>query len=155
MADKGEKYILHSENNHDYTIEIINVNDFREPSMKYAGEVYDENGKPVYNDVQFFGDDFLERCERLFPMQLSEEQAALLNQEFEFDEMCPFCGMETSSKIVPLRSVVAKCSHCGKDMIICSLCDMPHGCSGGGIECMRGIWETLLSDNGLLGEEDV
>lgn len=64
MAKVGDKYILHSSNGMDYNIEIINVNDCREPSMKYGADVYDGNG--VYaGDVMFFDDDFLNKCEKV------------------------------------------------------------------------------------------
>lgn len=64
MAEVGDKYILHSSNGMDYNIEIINVNNFREPSMKYGADIYDGNG--VYaGDVTFFGDEFLNKCEKV------------------------------------------------------------------------------------------
>lgn len=65
MANVGDKYILHSENGMDYSIEIINVNDFREPGMKYGADVYDANGNYVGGDVMFFGDDFLKKCQKV------------------------------------------------------------------------------------------
>ena len=64
MAEVGDKYILHSNNGMDYSIEIVNVNNFREPSMKYGADIYDGNG--VYaGDVTFFGDEFLSKCEKV------------------------------------------------------------------------------------------
>lgn len=64
MAKVGDKYILHSSNGMDYDIEIVNVNNMREPDMKYGADVYDGNG--VYaGDVMFFGDDFLNKCEKV------------------------------------------------------------------------------------------
>lgn len=64
MVKVGDKYILHSSNGMNYSIEIINVSDFREPSMKYGADVYDGNG--VYaGDVMFFDDDFLCKCEKV------------------------------------------------------------------------------------------
>ena len=64
MAKVGDKYILHSSNGMDYSIEVINVNEFREPSMKYGADVYDGNGV-YFGDVTFFGDDFLSQCEKV------------------------------------------------------------------------------------------
>ena len=64
MAKVGDKYILHSKNGMDYDIYIINVNEFREPDMKYGADVYDENGRYA-GDVLFFGDDFLNQCEKV------------------------------------------------------------------------------------------
>ena len=53
----NDKYIFHSKNGMDYRIEIVSVNEFREPSMKYGCDIWDGNG--VYaGDVAFFGDDF-------------------------------------------------------------------------------------------------
>lgn len=64
MAKVRDKYILHSKNGTDYYIEIMNVNDFREPDMKYGVYVHDVNG--IYaDDVQFIGDKFLEKCEKV------------------------------------------------------------------------------------------
>lgn len=59
----GDKFKLYSENGHTYDIEIVNINYYREPSMIYAADVYDENGNSP-DDVMFFGDDFLNKCER-------------------------------------------------------------------------------------------
>ena len=56
----GDKYILHSENGMDYIIEIVSINEFREPSMKYGVDVWDGNGNYA-GDVTFFGDDFFEK----------------------------------------------------------------------------------------------
>lgn len=63
MAKVGDKYILCSENGMVYNIEIINVNNFREPSMKYGADIYDQNGTYA-GDVVFFDDAFLNKCEK-------------------------------------------------------------------------------------------
>lgn len=64
MAKVGDKFILHSANGMDYKIEIVNVNDYREPSMRYACDVTDGNG--VSNDdVVFCGDDLINKCEQV------------------------------------------------------------------------------------------
>ena len=59
----GDKYILHSENGMDYNIKIVNINDFRPDDEKYGADVYDGNGNYA-GDVMFFGDDFLQKCEK-------------------------------------------------------------------------------------------
>lgn len=64
MAKVGDKFILHSENGMDYKIIIENVNDYREPSMRYAIDVEDGNGIHP-DDVMFVGDDFLSKCEQV------------------------------------------------------------------------------------------
>ena len=64
MAKVGDKYILHSSNGMDYKIEIVNVNEYREPSMKYGVDMYDGNGTYT-GEVMFFGDDFLNKCEKV------------------------------------------------------------------------------------------
>ena len=64
MVKTGDKYILRSGNGMKYDIEIVSVNELREPSMKYAADVYDGNGVYV-GDVMFFGDDFLSKCEKV------------------------------------------------------------------------------------------
>lgn len=52
----GDKFIFH-DNGLDFTIYVININYFREPSMRYGLDVYDDKG--VYKgDVTFVGDDF-------------------------------------------------------------------------------------------------
>lgn len=64
MAKVGDKYILHSSNGMDYSIEVVNVNNYREPSMKYGIDVYDGNGTYA-GDVMFVGDDFLSKCKKV------------------------------------------------------------------------------------------
>lgn len=53
----GDKFILHSDNGADYKIEVVNINDFREPSMRYAVQAYDPYGEPC-DRLCFIGDDF-------------------------------------------------------------------------------------------------
>jgi hypothetical protein len=64
MAKVGDIYILRSEDNIGYKIKIVNVNDFREPNMKYAIDVYNGNGMH-FDDVMFVGDEFLAKCEKV------------------------------------------------------------------------------------------
>lgn len=64
MAMVGDKYILHSTNGIDYSIKVVNVNEFREPSLKYGIDVYDGNGTYA-GDVIFVGEDFLSKCEKI------------------------------------------------------------------------------------------
>lgn len=52
----NDVFYLDSENGHTYTIIIVNINDFREPSRKYACDVWD--GDILADDLMFFGDDF-------------------------------------------------------------------------------------------------
>ena len=60
----GDKYIFHSENGMDYSIRIVNINDFRPDNERYSADVYDGNGNYA-GDVMFFGDDFLQKCEKI------------------------------------------------------------------------------------------
>lgn len=39
---------------------IYNVNDYREPSMKYAVDFYDLDGKPLNSDCLFIGDEAID-----------------------------------------------------------------------------------------------
>lgn len=55
MAKVGDKYYFQSAGA-TYLAEIVNVNEWREPSMKYAVDVYFQ-GKAVYEDVLFVGDE--------------------------------------------------------------------------------------------------
>lgn len=64
MVKVGDKFILHSKNGMDYNIEIVNINEFRDPKVKYGADVYDGNGNYA-GDVMFFGDDFLDKCEKV------------------------------------------------------------------------------------------
>ena len=63
MAKVGDKFILHSVNGMDYDIEVVNVSNYREPSMKYGIDMYDGNGTYV-GDVLFVDDSFLSQCEK-------------------------------------------------------------------------------------------
>ena len=60
----GDKYILYSANGMDYNIKIVNINDFRPDNERYSADVYDGNGNYA-GDVMFFGDDFLQKCEKI------------------------------------------------------------------------------------------
>ena len=51
-------FIFHSKNG-DYRIKVININNYREPSMKYGCDVWDGNGNYA-GDVTFVGDDFFD-----------------------------------------------------------------------------------------------
>ena len=57
----NDEYVLHSSNGMDYKIIIVNINDYRESSMKYALDVWDENGVSCGEDVYFVGDDFFDK----------------------------------------------------------------------------------------------
>lgn len=61
----GDRFILHSHDGHAYTMKIVNINNFREPDMKYAFDAYDENGNSISNDVLFCGDKLLNTCEKV------------------------------------------------------------------------------------------
>ena len=48
-----------------YTVEVISVNDYREPSMKYAIDMVDGNGvrySDCYGDYAFVGQEFIDKC---------------------------------------------------------------------------------------------
>ena len=64
MISIGDKYIFHSENVHDYDVNVVNINDFRPPEMKYGCDVYDDNGTYA-GDVMFFGEEFFSKCEKV------------------------------------------------------------------------------------------
>lgn len=59
-VEVGDRYILHSSNGMDYTIEIISVNRLRPRDMIYAADMWDAKGNHS-GDVEFFGDDFFEK----------------------------------------------------------------------------------------------
>jgi len=64
----NDKFVFHSESGMNYQIKVININNYREPSMKYACDIWDGNGNYA-GDVTFVGDDFFnnyeERLERI------------------------------------------------------------------------------------------
>lgn len=64
----NDKFVFRSENGMDYRIKVINMSNYREPSMKYGCDVWDGNGNYA-GDVTFVGDDFFnnykERLERI------------------------------------------------------------------------------------------
>lgn len=58
---------LDSENGLTYKVEVININDYREPSMKYVIDLIDCNGvrySEAYGDVAFVGQDFIDKCRK-------------------------------------------------------------------------------------------
>ena len=60
---EGDVLYLDSENG--MTYEVINVNDFREPSMKYAIDIIystDVRYTDIYEDYAFVGQDFIDKC---------------------------------------------------------------------------------------------
>lgn len=61
-----EELILNSDNGNKYHIVVINVNDFREPSLKYCADVsIPETGFTMVEEF-FFGDDWVkENFEKL------------------------------------------------------------------------------------------
>lgn len=61
----NDKFVFRSRNGMDYRIEVININNYREPSMKYGCDVWDGNGNYA-GDVTFVGDDFFDDYEGQF-----------------------------------------------------------------------------------------
>lgn len=64
MYKVGDKFILESDNGHEYDITVVNVNECREPCMIYACDVVMDKKFP-FRDVQFCGDDFLNKCKKV------------------------------------------------------------------------------------------
>lgn len=62
----NDQFIFTDENDNDkYYITIVNVSDYREPDMKYAGEFYNLEGEHLNpDDLLFFGDELLKKCRR-------------------------------------------------------------------------------------------
>ena len=60
--NNGDRFILHSTNGLDYDIYLVNVNEYRPPGKEYGIDVY-LNGNPVYQDVVFVDELFLDECE--------------------------------------------------------------------------------------------
>ena len=65
VVNKGDVLYLDSENGMKYTVEVINVNNYREPSMKYAIDIIystDVRYTDIYEDYAFVGQDFIDKC---------------------------------------------------------------------------------------------
>ena len=65
-AKSGDQFVFVDENGNDkYHITIVNVSDYREPNIKYAGEIYSLEGEHLNpDDLLFFSDKLLNRCRR-------------------------------------------------------------------------------------------
>ena len=61
----NDKFIFHSENGMDYRIEVININNYRDPWDKYGWDSWDGNGTYA-GDVTFVGDDFFDKYANQF-----------------------------------------------------------------------------------------
>lgn len=77
-------------------------------------------------------------------MKLTKKQRKFLDQSWDGTEYCPECDMETDFVFNPMESEYITCSHCGKKIHPCSLCD-GDGCFKG--VCLDQIRETLLREN--------
>lgn len=67
VVNKGDVLYLDSENGARYTIEVISVNDYREPSMKYAVDIIystDVRYTDIYGDYAFVGQNFIDKCHK-------------------------------------------------------------------------------------------
>ena len=62
----NDELILHSKNGKDYLIKIININEYRDPDMKYACDLMVDGVwyTDAYGDYYFCGDEFIQQCER-------------------------------------------------------------------------------------------
>jgi hypothetical protein len=64
MYKVGDKYVLKSTNGMNYICIIENINECREPSLKYALDVIDENDVSYYQsyrDYFFCGEEFMSK----------------------------------------------------------------------------------------------
>lgn len=103
MLNVGDRYIFHSENGLEYTIEIINISEYRESSMKYACDVYDSIGHYA-EDYIFLGDKFFEDNKDKL-VRISSSNATDVQTEMEKKD-CNNCNRRC------LYS--RKCLHCQK-----------------------------------------
>ena len=78
-------------------------------------------------------------------MKLTKEQREFLNQTWDGTEYCIDCDMETDFIFNPMESEYITCSHCGKKIHPCSLCDGSQCASN--TSCIEAIRETLLREN--------
>lgn len=67
----------------------------------------------------------------------------ILNQDFDGTECCPYCDMETDFVFNPMNSEYITCSHCGRLIRPCTLCDGSR-CND---NCIENIRETLYQCN--------
>lgn len=64
---KNDNLFFDSENGLTYKINIISINNFRPPNMKYAIDFIDPNGISdfeTYGNYYFCGQDFIDKCRR-------------------------------------------------------------------------------------------
>lgn len=61
---EGDRFILHSEDGNDYKIDVVSASPYRPPGSEYAVDVY-LDGKSIYEDVIFAGEEFLNKCEKV------------------------------------------------------------------------------------------
>lgn len=61
----GDKFIFHSANGMDYRINVISINEYREPSMRYGCDIWNRNAVNI-GDVTFVGDDFFDQFKNQF-----------------------------------------------------------------------------------------
>lgn len=59
----GDHLVLHSQDGNDYYIKIVNINEFRPSTEKYAVDMYLND--IYYGDIYFCGDELLNKCELL------------------------------------------------------------------------------------------
>lgn len=78
-------------------------------------------------------------------MELTQRQREFLNQTWDGTEYCPECDMETDFVFNPMESEYITCSHCGKKIRPCSLCD--GGYCNPNTSCIEAIREVLLREN--------
>ena len=64
MVEVGDKFIFHSTNGTNYDIEVIDINLYYNPSMKYVINIDDYCEKHI-GFLLFVGDDFLNKCEKV------------------------------------------------------------------------------------------
>lgn len=66
-VSKGDILELHSENGLIYKVEILNINEYRPPEVKYACDIIDPYGNSyfsTYKDYYFCGDDFIQKLKK-------------------------------------------------------------------------------------------
>ena len=78
MAKVGDFYSFNSGGKL-YFAKLININDIREPSKKYAFDIYSE-GKSVYEDCIFVGEEYLQKWNYIGNV---ESKASLIFEAFE------------------------------------------------------------------------
>lgn len=68
----GDTFRLNSSNGHTYVMQVVNINEFRDPANRYALDVFDETAKAWSPDLHFCDSAFLAKCKKISRKEFKE-----------------------------------------------------------------------------------